>query len=187
MLSFLSPPPGRTKYIICVTQYKMKIWSLLFKKLLKFKNSVNRALNQVGSRGRLIRGSWPAPKLFWCEVLESWISTSPRKTEMRLFSSSIPLKWWGWGRRWVNFKQIPNPLYQRTVCVLSHFSRIQLFATPWTVALQVHLSMRVSRQEYWSGLPFPSLGDLPDPGIEPGMLLYRYILYHLNHQGSKVL
>ena len=41
-------------------------------------------------------------------------------------------------------------------------------ATPWTVACQAPLSMRFSRQEYWSGLPFPSPGDLPDPGIEPG-------------------
>ena len=44
----------------------------------------------------------------------------------------------------------------------------QLFATPWTVACQAPLSMEFSRQEYWSGLPFPSPGDLPDPGIEPG-------------------
>ena len=42
-----------------------------------------------------------------------------------------------------------------------------LFATPWTVAHQAPLSMGFSRQEYWSGLPFPSPGDLPDPGIEP--------------------
>ena len=41
-----------------------------------------------------------------------------------------------------------------------------LFATPWTVAYQGPLSMEFSRQEYWSGLPFPSPGDLPDPGIE---------------------
>ena len=40
-------------------------------------------------------------------------------------------------------------------------------ATPWTVAYQASLSMGFSRQEYWSGLPFPSPGDLPDPGIEP--------------------
>ena len=40
--------------------------------------------------------------------------------------------------------------------------------TPWTVACQAPLSMGFSRQEYWSGLPFPSLGDLPDPGIETG-------------------
>ena len=46
-------------------------------------------------------------------------------------------------------------------------SRVQLFATPWTVAYQVPLSMEFSRQEYWSGLPFPSLGDLPNPGIKP--------------------
>ena len=42
--------------------------------------------------------------------------------------------------------------------------------TPWTVACQAPLSMGFSTQEYWSGLPFPSLGDLPDPGIEPGSL-----------------
>ena len=43
-------------------------------------------------------------------------------------------------------------------------SRVRLFATPWTVAYQASLSMGFSRQEYWSGLPFPSPGDLPDPG-----------------------
>ena len=46
-------------------------------------------------------------------------------------------------------------------------SHVQLFATPWTVAHQAPPSMEFSRQEYWSGLPFPSPGDLPDPGIEP--------------------
>ena len=43
-----------------------------------------------------------------------------------------------------------------------------IFATPWTVAYQASLSLGFSRQEYWSGLPFPSPGDLPNPGIEPG-------------------
>ena len=47
-------------------------------------------------------------------------------------------------------------------------SRVQLFATPWTVAYQALQSMGFSRQEYWIGLPFPSPGDLPNPGIEPG-------------------
>ena len=47
-------------------------------------------------------------------------------------------------------------------------SRVRLFATPWTVAYQVLLSVGFSRQEYWSGLPFPSPGDLPNPGTEPG-------------------
>ena len=47
-------------------------------------------------------------------------------------------------------------------------SHVQLFVTPWTVAYHVPLSMGFSRQEYWSGLPFPSSGDLPKPGIELG-------------------
>ena len=47
-------------------------------------------------------------------------------------------------------------------------SRVQLFATLWTVPYQAPLSMEFFRQEYWSGLPFPSPGDLPDTGIEPG-------------------
>ena len=46
-------------------------------------------------------------------------------------------------------------------------SRARLFATPCTAVYKVPLSMEFSRQEYWSGLPFPSPGDLPDPGIEP--------------------
>ena len=46
-------------------------------------------------------------------------------------------------------------------------SPVQLFATQWSVALQAPPSMGFSRQEYWSGLPFPSPGDLPNPGIEP--------------------
>ena len=47
------------------------------------------------------------------------------------------------------------------------FSRVQLFVTPWTIACQAPLSMGFSRQEYWSGLTFPSPGDLPNPGNEP--------------------
>ena len=47
-------------------------------------------------------------------------------------------------------------------------SCVQLFATLWTVAYQASMSMGFSRQEYWSGLPFPSPGNLPDPGIKPG-------------------
>ena len=47
-------------------------------------------------------------------------------------------------------------------------SRVRLFVTPWTVAYHAPPSVGFSRQEYWSGLPFPSLGDLPNTGIEPG-------------------
>ena len=59
--------------------------------------------------------------------------------------------------------------YNKPVKVkVKSLSRIRLFATPWTAAYQAPQSMEFSRQEYWSGLPFPSPGVLPDPGIEPG-------------------
>ena len=57
-------------------------------------------------------------------------------------------------------------------------------ATPWTVARHVPLSMGFSRQEYWSGLPFPSPRDLPDPGMNPGLLHFRKILYPVCYEGS---
>ena len=56
-------------------------------------------------------------------------------------------------------------------CMLSHFSRVWLFATPWTAAHQALLSREFPRQEYWSGMPFLPPGDLPDPGIEPMSLM----------------
>ena len=58
------------------------------------------------------------------------------------------------------------------VCVRTQsLSCVQLFVTPWTVARQAPLSMEFSRQEYWSGLPFPTPGDLPDPVVEPASLM----------------
>ena len=69
------------------------------------------------------------------------------------------------------------------------FSRVQLFETPQTVAHQAPLSMGFSRQEYWSGLPFPSPGDLPDPGVEPvspALQAYSLILSQLG-QWPKLL
>ena len=52
-------------------------------------------------------------------------------------------------------------------CMLSHFSCVQLFVTTWTAARQAPLSMEFSGQDYWSGLPRPPPGDLPNPGIKP--------------------
>ena len=64
-------------------------------------------------------------------------------------------------------KKIPSLGFTSSMCVcVKSLSRVQLFVTPCTVARQA-LSMGFSRQEYWSGLPFPSPGHLPSPGIEP--------------------
>ena len=62
--------------------------------------------------------------------------------------------------------------------LFSHFSHVRLFVTPWTIAHQAPLSMRFPRQEYGSGLPFPSPGDLPEPWIEPAFCVGRWIIQH---------
>ena len=59
------------------------------------------------------------------------------------------------------------------------------FATPWTAVLQTPLSMEFSRQKYWSGLPFPSPGDLPRPGSNPGVLYWQADSLPLSHPDRK--
>ena len=66
-------------------------------------------------------------------------------------------------------------------------SCVQLFATPWTTAHQAPLSVSFSRQGCWSGLPFPSPGDLPNPGIEPGSPALQADSLPTNIQGKPIL
>ena len=68
------------------------------------------------------------------------------------------------------------------------FSHVWLFVTPWTVTYQAPLSMGFSRQEYWSGLPFPSPGNLSNPGIElMSSCIVGRRFYCLRHQGSQYI
>ena len=71
------------------------------------------------------------------------------------------------GQKIQNPPQKPMP----SVCMLSHFSRVQLCETLWIVAHQAPLCVGFSRQEHWVGLPGPLPGDLPYPGIEPASLM----------------
>ena len=66
------------------------------------------------------------------------------------------------------------------------FSHVQLFMTPWTIAHRAPLSMEFSSQEYQNGLPFPSPGDLPSPGIKPGSPALQADSLPLSHQGSPI-
>ena len=73
------------------------------------------------------------------------------------------------------------------VHVISCFSHVWLFATLWTIARQAPLSLRFSREEYWSGLPCPPPGDLPTQGLNPYLYVSytgRWVLYNYHHQGS---
>ena len=75
-------------------------------------------------------------------------------------------------------KRKGNPSHRPSICFLSvwyeSLSYVRLFSTSWTGACQASLSMGFSRQEYWSGLPFPSPGDLPNQGLNPGLLHCRW-------------
>ena len=72
-------------------------------------------------------------------------------------------------------------------CMLSHFSHVQLFVTPWTVACHTPLSMGFSRQEYWSGCHALLQGIFPTQGLNPGLPHCRQTLYRLSHQGRVIL
>ena len=76
------------------------------------------------------------------------------------------------------------PLSLMWWCDVKSLSRVRLFVTPWTVAYQAPPSMGFSRQECWSGLPFPSPGDLPTQDSNLGLPHCRRMLYRLSHQGS---
>ena len=72
------------------------------------------------------------------------------------------------------------------MCASLSLSRVQLFAAPWGVAHRAPPPMGFSRQEYWSGLPFPSAGDLPDPGIEARAPALQQTLHpHLSREEMK--
>ena len=94
-------------------------------------------------------------------------------TEAKINGDSLDT--WSWVEfltYWVykDYKLFKQECLVEYVCPLMQLacmlSCIQLFATPWTIAHQAPLSLEFSRQEYWSGLPFPFPGDLPEPGIE---------------------
>ena len=64
-------------------------------------------------------------------------------------------------------------------------NRVRLFVTPWTVAYEAPPSMGLFRKEYWSGMPFPTPGDLPEPGIEPASPALQADSLHLSYQGTQ--
>ena len=97
-------------------------------------------------------------------------------------SGSQPQKSCRWMPLFLTSHNWPNKVKSSQVKSLSH---VRLFATPWTIAYQAPLSMGFSRREYWSGLPFPSPGDLPDPGTKPESPALQ-ILYHLGHIANPI-
>ena len=125
-------------------------------------------------------GSWVHELLF----LWSWVSHPPCVNVCtNLEALWIPYYWY--------FVDASSHVCVRVcvcmcVCVCGQLLiRVQLFATPWTIACQAPLSMGFSRQEYWSGLPFPP-GDLPYLGVKPCLLHWQADSLPLNHLGSPI-
>ena len=128
---------------------------------------------------------WPGYKMTAIIQTEGWSSISRNQAGIKgavkeenmwnttNFPSKIHEKDYQMGGKACCFP--PNNSFKNnflSLCMLSCFSHVWLFATLWTVARQAPLSMQFSRQEYWSGLPFPSSGDLlPNPGTEPMTLM----------------
>ena len=129
---------------------------------------------------------WAPPPPISVNALQSWgqlfLQCSGRPWPGRLHS---PRK----GQPWTMLGEHPSG-HMHAGC---RFSRVRLFATPWTVALQAPLSVGFSKQEHWTRLLFPSPGDLPKPGIRPRdrtcisdvSCIGRLVLYHERHLGSR--
>ena len=132
--------------------------------------------------------SWPFP-------LGILLKIQGRKTQdiLKEVSKAARSNLWyiflsGETKGFLNFSDIPSSL---CVCVCACvcacvcvFSCVRIFATPWTVAFQAPLFMGSFWQEYWNGLPFPSLGVLPDPGIKPASPALAGIFFTTEPLGS---
>uniref|UniRef100_A0A8C6E1K0 Lithium-sensitive myo-inositol monophosphatase A1 n=1 Tax=Moschus moschiferus TaxID=68415 RepID=A0A8C6E1K0_MOSMO len=120
--------------------------------------------------------------------VEKMLTSSIKEKDLYGLPLPSPVICGSWGKKGVltdNPTWVTDPTDGTTNfvhgCILSHFSCVQLFETLWTVACQAPLSMGFSRQESWSGFPFPFPGDLPDPGIKPASLVScigRLAVYH---------
>ena len=121
--------------------------------------------------------------------VDSAMSTPPSSPPSRLLDSWAPKRRQSF--RPCNFKERKGSIPQEVFlcgCMCVHactLSLIQLFVTPWMGAHQAPLSMEFSRQEYWSGVPCPPPGDLPDPGMDQtGVSCIGGRRFKLSHQGS---
>ena len=109
--------------------------------------------------GSSVHGMIPARIMEWESISSFRGSSCPRDRTAspalacRFFTTKPPRKPWFQHTCYLTFRRM--------------LSYVQFFVTPWTAACHAPLSMEISRQAYWSGVPFPSPGDLPDPGIKP--------------------
>ena len=123
-------------------------------------------------------GSTAANKAHGGDRISAELFKNPKRCAVKVLSSIRQQIWktQQWLQDWKRSIFIPIPkksILKKCSKWVKSLSCVRLFVTPWTVAHQAPLSMGFSRQEYWNGLPFPSPGDLLDPGIEPRSLILQ--------------
>ena len=115
--------------------------------------------------------TWKIPKpLIWKDNMHPHIHSSTIYTCQDMGATQVPInRWMNEDVVYINAMEYYSAMKKKEILLLATMYKLcpNSFATPWTVAFQVPLSMGFPRQQYWSGLPFLSPGDLPDPGIEP--------------------
>ena len=183
--------PWRVRHDLATEQQQQKEWKRLWRRICVCvcvaislcyipETSIVSQLQFLKKRTWRVQATWGS-----CELLEQ-----------RVGAELEECVWTGRAGRMID-KEFSNLHSHKTH--VKHFTRgikkekkvkllgcVWLSATPWMVAYQAPPSMGFCRQEYWSGLPFPSPGGLPSPGIvlNLGLLHCRQMLYHLSHQGS---
>ena len=167
-------------------QFHLIIYYDFLKKNELFQKTLHSS--QTYLRVRLIHGNWSTSRkttvryrpLLLSAYRQLGHSMASPKSEFWPTSSFFPYRY----TSSCHTLFILQPNNFESLCECYSLSCVQLFVPPWPVAHQIPLSMGFPRQEYWSGLPFLSPGDLPNPGIEPSLLHCEQILYHLSHKGS---
>ena len=123
-----------------------------------------------GAGGKPVHVSRGWPSSFQSHRRNRDSSSAVHFLGFKSFRTDCCLLLWGDGN-WHRSRNFPPPDLVSTVCVLDHFSRVQLFVRLWTIDHKAPLSLGLSRQEYRSGVPCPPPGYLPNPGIKPSSLM----------------
>ena len=148
-LAYVTRKLNQTKFYVKIEDEIEKIWELMMLKKFREKSDDNfEKTNVFKNNIRFTENCNDGTRnshisYIWCSLL---------LTHYTFVIINLPV--------WIHF----------VVLVVRLLTRVWLFMAPWTVACQPPLSVEFSRQDYWSGLPFPSPRDLPDPGIKPHLL-----------------
>ena len=139
---------------------------------MKFKNRQHKLFLGTAKSLQLCQTLWDPPGssvygILWAKTLDCVAMPSSRRSSRPRDRIRICFLYWQAGSLPRSHQGIYGTKIKRMISEVKVTQSCPTLVTPWTVARKVPLSMGFSRQEYWSGLPFPSSGNLPDPGIEP--------------------